>query len=214
MRNLVYTTDHKDDDEFALIANKIKSKKNFNKWYNTMFEKLNIKDNENHSGYGEWFTSNQDINETSIHNASEMNDVFNKKKTTMRSLVKHTGIQDTSHSYGYNLVRENIENYSSNIFSKLQYEDLKKAHTETVVPVTHEDFINRKRFKNQEQLMQFRKQNEVLPTKEVFENKLNMKFTNETQTNLQQAYKMAKQMEQTKELNNEWWSNLRFLTNK
>jgi len=214
MRNMVYTMEHEEDDEFALIANKIKSKKNFNKWFNTMFEKLNIKDNEDQNGYGSWMKSDDDLNDMRIHNASQMNEAFNEKKSSMRALVKHTGIQDTSQSCGYNLVRENIENYSSDMFSTLQYEDLKKAHTETVVPVTHDDFINRKHFNSQDQLERFRKQNEAIPTKDEFESKMHNKQSNETQTNIQRAYKMAKQMEETNELNKQWWGNLRFLTNK
>ena len=61
-----------------------------------MFERLNIKDDEEQNGYGEWFTSNSDVNETTISNASEMNDAFNAKKQTMRALIVHKGIQDTS----------------------------------------------------------------------------------------------------------------------
>ena len=47
---------------------------------------------------------------------------------------------------GYEIDRTGGIEYSSDIFSKLQYEDLKKAHTETVVPVTREDFENKERF--------------------------------------------------------------------
>ena len=46
---------------------------------------------------------------------------------------------------GYNLVREKVSNYSSGLFSKLPYEDFKKAHTETVIPVTHQDFLNKEK---------------------------------------------------------------------
>ena len=35
---------------------------------------------------------------------------------------------------------------------KLQYDDLRKAHTETVVPVTHEDYLRKKKYNNVESL--------------------------------------------------------------
>ena len=132
----------------------------------------------------------------------------------MRALVKHTGIQDTANSCGYNLVRDNVSTYGSDMFSKLQFEDLKVAHTETVVPVTNEDFTNRQHFRNQDELLRFRKQNESVPTKEEFNNKFDIQQQSEKQTNVQRAFKLAKQMEETNEINKEWWSNLRFLTNK
>ena len=47
------------------------------------------------------------------------------------------------HGGGYDLTRSKPMR-SSDIFSKLQYDDLRKAHTETVVPVTHEDYLRRK----------------------------------------------------------------------
>ena len=57
---------------------------------------------------------------------------------------------------GYNLSRQRPKEYSSDIFSQLGYEDLKKAHTETVIPVTREDVENKKQFASVNQFIQYR----------------------------------------------------------
>jgi len=59
---------------------------------------------------------------------------------------------------GYDLTRERPQEYSSGIFGNLRYEDLKKAHTETVIPVTEEDYYKTKRFNNINELQTFRDQ--------------------------------------------------------
>ena len=38
------------------------------------------------------------------------------------------------------------ELYSSDVFSKLKYDDLKKAHTESVIPVSNSDYQKIKKF--------------------------------------------------------------------
>lgn len=214
IRNMVYDSNVETPPEYDIIVEKIKSKKDFNKWFNNMFERLNYKDDETDGGYDTWLRSNEGVNTEKIHNMTQMNEVFETQKTNMRALVKHSGIQDVEYSHGSNIARSQVDSYGSDIFSKLQYEDLKRAHTETVVPVTHEDFINRKHFNNQDDLIRYRKQNETLLTQEQSNQCLNQKKQEEHAQNIKRAFKMAKQYEQSQQLNNEWWSNLRYLTNK
>jgi hypothetical protein len=67
------------------------------------------------------------------------------KKFTYSDRNGELGEQDAEHAGGggsigssYDLTRERPQEYSSGIFGNLRYEDLKKAHTETVIPVTEE----------------------------------------------------------------------------
>ena len=165
-------------------------------------------------GYQEWLSSSEDINTDTIHNMTQMTDAFNKKKKNMRELIVHQGIQDLGNDAGYNLTRDTPSNYSSNIFSKLQFEDVKKAHTETVVPVTHEDFLNKKQFKSTHELNTYRSQNESLLTNQESELKYKQQKHKEHTTNVERAYKLAKQCEDMKKTNDSWWGNLRCITNK
>ena len=123
-----------------------------------MFDKVKIKDDEDDHGYEEWYkniSENQESNEKV--SLSEFANAFERKKEKCKSLVKYEGIKELNNqNNGYNLDRKAPPNYSSDIFSKLQYEDLKKAHTETVVPVTMEDFRNKEKFNSVDSYIQRR----------------------------------------------------------
>ena len=43
------------------------------------------------------------------------------------------------------------------MFGSLQYEDVQRAYTESVVPVTKEDYHNKKKFGSIEEMQRFRK---------------------------------------------------------
>ena len=141
-----YENEKMESDKKTLLLKKLDGMKakDFNKWFNKMFEKVKVNDDDVDSGYGKWFKSDEDVNEETVTNKRDMEAVFNKKKAASRELVLHKGVNELVHGGGYDLTRSRPEEYSSDIFSKLQYDDLRKAHTETVVPVTHEDYLRRK----------------------------------------------------------------------
>ena len=209
---LVHDDSFLKNEEQALLAEKIRNKPHFNKWFNDMFEKIKIQDCEQDTGYDVWFRSEQDMNTSTINNMTEMNNVFEKKKAQCRELVLHKEIQDLGGQQGYNLSRSMPQNYGSEIFSKLQFEDLKKAHTETVVPVTHEDYINKQKFNNVNELNIYRSQNETPLTKEKSQQILQKQKNEQHTSNMHNAYTMAKQYENIKKANNQWWGSLRQLT--
>lgn len=198
-----------------LLVDKIKNTPNFNKWFNETFEKVKIQDEEDDNGYNDWFTSTEDINIDNISSPADMASAFDKKKRQAKALVVHTGVQDiNSGSSGYNLIRETPTNYSSDIFSSLKYEDLKKAHTETVVPVNNDDFHNRKHFRNTDELIRYRHKNSKIlsenETQELYKQQQQIKNKN----NINRAYKLTKQYDEIKKANKKWWGSLQLLSNK
>ena len=114
----------------------------------------------------------------------------------------------------YNLDRERPKYYSSDMFSKLEYEDLKKAHVESVIPVTEEDFFNKPQFKNHDELNTFRQQqNTSVPSihesREYFKNcddNLNKEHT-------YRLYKLTRQSEEVERINNSILGQFKQLTN-
>ena len=139
--------DEQDPGKKLLVDNLHKKKgEDFNKWFNDMFEKVKIHDDEIDTGYGNWFKSAEDIETEKIHNKRDMAGFFEKKKQQAKALVVHKDFVDQNNDDGYNLSREKINNYDSSLFSKLNYQDLKQAHTVTVVPVTQKDYENKKGF--------------------------------------------------------------------
>ena len=198
-----------------LLAEKIQNIPNFHKWFNDTFDKVKIRDEESDAGYNDWFTSEEDMSIDDIASPADMASAFEKKKREAKALIVHTGIQDMgSTSSGYNLVREAPTNYSSDIFSNLKYEDLKKAHTETVVPVNDDDFHNRKHFRNTDELIRHRHQNSKMLSEGETQQIYNQKQQNEQKSNINRAYKLTKQYDEIKKANKTWWGSLNLLTDR
>ena len=191
-----------------------KSAKEFNKWFNDMFEKVKMHDEELDEGYGNWFKSNENVETEKIHNKRDMNKFFEKKKEMAKALVVHKDIDDNNHHNGYNLSREKIDNYDSTMFSRLQFQDLKQAHTVTVVPVTHKDFENKKKFSNVESYKRHREANNPSMISLSQSKKLmaERKYMNEKQST-NRVFSMLKRDEEVSQTNKKWWSNLMQLEN-
>ena len=77
-----------------------------------------------------------------LNNQNDINNYINNKKKILRDtqIVQHRDISEFNNNSYCDLTNQQPDNYSSGIFDKLQYNDLKQAHTETVVPVTDSDF--------------------------------------------------------------------------
>jgi len=149
----------------------------FNRWFNEKFDQYRLKDEESETGYDAWFRGAADTPDTSVTTDNVAEDDgsswtdkvarLNQRKQELRNkyaLVERTELEYAggdlggSSAGGYDLTRERPQEYSSGLFGNLRYEDLKKAHTETVIPVTEEDYYKTKRFNNINELQTFRDQ--------------------------------------------------------
>ena len=74
-----------------------------------------------------------------------------EKKQEIRALAKSQNINEYNNNNYCDIINTKPENYSSDVFSKLQYDDLKHAHTETVIPVTEDDL--RQQYNNLEEFI-------------------------------------------------------------
>ena len=123
-----------------------------------------------------------------------MNDferLFEKRKTECKSLIVRKDINELEQQSGYMLERNKPENYESNMFSKLQFDDLKKAHTQTVVPVTRSDFLNKKQFDSLDSYKRHRSQQNLRTlTRDEARIYLANKQRMEGKTNTQRAYNL------------------------
>ena len=191
-----------------------KSAKEFNKWFNDMFEKVRVKDEDVDTGYGAWFKSNEDITDEKVKSVSAMGDVFERRKKESKALIKHNGIRDLEIGAGYGLTREKPMEYASGIFSNLQYEDLKKAHTETVVPVTMEDYLAKPRFENVESYVRYREQNRPdMVSLEQSKKMMRERNMQNDKINTERAFRLIKRDEEIGQANQKWWANLKQLKN-
>ncbi len=212
------------EDSMKLCVEKVKrlNAVEFNKLFNEHYEKCKIQMDED-AGYEEWFRSQQteDAESSQIETWDQRVSEIDRKKQTLReslSLVSKNELQSVNiyggGSQGYALGQGAPKEHSSGLFSSLQYEDLKKAHTETVIPVTHEDFMSSKKFNNSQDLKVFRDVNlkSYNYDKQEAINKKNAETYLEEEENTHRAFTMAKQDELAQEMNKKFnGSFLKFL---
>mgnify|MGYP001259173710 FL=1 len=198
----------------VIIDNFVEHKgKDFNRWFNKEFEKNNLQDDSVKNGYGDWLTSNDDLDELNQKmSINQLHDNINEKKKKLSALAKREEIREISHNSGNLLDTSAPDNYQSDIFSKLQYEDLKLAHTESVVPVTKDDFDNSLKFNNVESYRQYRNSQDVNPINEkesmnYFSNKNSL----EDRQALDLAYKLSLQTEESKRFNKNLLSKMKLI---
>jgi len=208
-----YTADY-DRNKHELVKDLLKKDKlDFANWFNKEFEKINVVDHENEKGYGDWFKSEDDIDKTQT-SRNMMNQKIMEKKERMSGLIRREEIRDFNDNQNNFKALDGSapDLYSSDIFDKLKYEDLKKAHTETVIPVGESDYQNIKKFNNVETFRTFRNQQDIKPMNEQNTEKyFNNRERRENTDGVNLAYKLAKQDEQMEKINNSWWKNLRLL---
>jgi hypothetical protein len=211
--NTVYIPDVTDDNHTLLLKTiDGKSVKDFNIWFNDMFEQTRVSDKENDNGYGEWYNSYKDkvVNDVRL---SDFSSEFEKEKRECRELVVRKEISEIcSGGSGYSLNRDTPMEYCSDVFSKLKYEDLKVAHTQTVVPVTNEDFEKRDKFKSVDEYKRHREQGMTQPislqqSKEYLKERESIGEEDDTR----RIFSIIKRDEEVAENNKKWWGKLQRL---
>ena len=196
-------------EEQRTILERHSGTKGFTKLFNDMFDK---EFRRNDGGHGDWLKSDSDLYKEEKGLSKE--EAMNKYKNTVRSLVVHNGIQDGSSVRGGAALGENeITDFSSDVFASCRYEDVRKAHTESVVGVTDEDFDNN-RPNTVLSLRTARSQQDVAPISEDESYKL-LARQNDSETTIgtHRAFQLVKEDQRAQEINKRWWGQLKQLHN-
>jgi hypothetical protein len=193
-------------DQFFESNEKFKKSSNFNRWFNE-------------KGYGDWLKTDCDIEESSnTVSMATMKQEFDKKKEKARSLIVREDVQEiwSNNSISSSeLSNDAPGTYDSGLFSGLGFQDLYKAHTETVIPVTEEDYEQKQKFGSVNEYMSYRNNQDTKPLSEQqAEQYLKQRNEKEEEKAIRRAYELAKQTEMAKQKNQEFWSGLQLLKNK
>ena len=175
----------------------------FNKRFNELFEKYK-EDYQEEEGHGDWLKSNDDLVEE-VHNRDQMNEAIAERKKTMRALVVKQDVQGIGSDWGTDLLGGN-GGYSGNGSCGLQYDDLRKAYTESVVPVTEED--RRESYKSVDELVRSRKHTLHEASMADHDALLREKMEREGADSTTRAYNLAMQDEKIRKGVNELRSNI------
>ena len=207
------------DEAHAEIIAKIRGKKDFNKLFNQLFEENKMRDEFNEKGYDEWYRDDnqedEEENESAnriINNQTDMRQAFYEEKKRKMQLIEYKGVEEMEDNSHFELSRDAPENYGSSLFSKLQYEDLKKAHTENIIPVSEQDYDPAQHFRSVTQLQSFRETQDTNPmddsqAKHYLENREKL----ESQENTRRAFLLAKQMEEGERKNEQILAKFKYL---
>lgn len=196
-----YREDFSNDSEKELLK-QFSKKKNFNKLFNDLFEK-NV-NTEKTNGYGNWLKENNKTYKTT----KNVNDYFEEQHN---SIIAMDTVKDLKLDTGGSLLVENNSTYNSDIFSKLNYDDVKKVYSETHIQVSNN--IEKKQFSSADELKRFRNNTIETPfDKERSMDLINEKNKRENNENMIQMFKLFKDDEKHKKEKNNWWTNFKKLT--
>jgi hypothetical protein len=212
----------KDDIDARRNANSDKLKRmnadQFNRWFNQTFEENKLHDDEQDSGYGDWLKDNPENDEDADlgegSSWAQRMEQLERRKTKLReqALVVRTEVKtfDSFNSAGYGLARERPEEHSSGLnfgsSSSLAYEDLRKAHTESVIPVTHEDYEAVRKYKNMNELQMSRDidRRTFNYSETASQSALARSQQLQAEDDMRRAFKLAQQDEVVRDLNKKW----------
>jgi hypothetical protein len=170
--NTAYTphTNNEDDNrtvkKVSSVINEM-SKREFQDKFNDLFEKnMATKVDESRN---EWF-KNDDPSYTTNEpvNSSNMGKIFNSIKDQQTGLVKYRGVENiiSNQSSTSNFYEDNDDDVyvTSDPFSKLKFDDLRKVHKdETVFSVSERDYQNVKKYSSVDHFMRERGQQSTAP---------------------------------------------------
>lgn len=195
--------------------------KQFNMKFNKIFEEVKSQYKEEEKGYGEWIQSNDDyVVDTNIkvNTIQDMNEQIQKSKYKIKDQIVKKNEYSTINNQQttlHSIIPSRQNYYGSDPFSKNKYEDLKHAYKETVIPVTEEDFHNRKKYNTIQHLEHSRKEqsNNALQYYDTHRQIVKDNEEKEQRKNLDLAYELLKNEEKYKKANTMFVSKFRSITN-
>lgn len=227
-KELIHIVPKKGDDNSKALkkfieSNDMNDPTKFNKWFNDQFDRFKTTSlDPGEKGYEEWYKSNENVSEidSKTRTKEEVAHEFNKKKQELKSVVKYRGVQEwcasglgASSLYGGD---ESVE-FSSELFNKnLIYQDLKQAHTESVVPVDDSDYDAIPKFRTIDEYQRHRDSDRTM-LKPLSEKEaalaLSTKEKEVEESSTKRAFYYAKQVEENEKKTNLFWATIKRLSN-
>jgi hypothetical protein len=172
-------------------------KQKFNSWFNDQFVKFNANSDV---GHGDWLKSDDDLYTNNSITKNELNSEMIKQKKRIQQLTVYRGVEDAISKTNGTLLSQSSDNFTTDT-----YTDLKQAYIESVIPVTDDDY--QIKYNNLEELKRSRITEQPLD-KTSAQSILNKADKRRDEESAAQAFKYAKQLEESQEKNKQLWSNL------
>lgn len=168
-------------------------------------------------GYDDWFRSTDTDVPTEKVTKQNMNAMIEKQREKQRQMVVYKGVTEMSFpiTYGTTLTDLNgeVDNYSGK-GDFLTYMDLKEAHTETLIPVSMEDYEKMPKYRNVDEYEKVRAAQKFnYGTKEENERKLNMYEQEQARIAAELGMRQLKKEQQAKQQSMQMLGELRRIAN-
>ena len=151
------------DSNLKRLSSSSKCDHDFTIWFNRYFEENKESDDIEDQGYGEWLK--EEVQMTSGRSdgpvsKDKRDDIINREKSALRAVTVYKTVDEidghvAEHTGQSSLLsRDTVDYYGSGIFSSnnLCFDDVKHAYTETVIPVTEKDFLDKQKSNSVNQL--------------------------------------------------------------
>jgi hypothetical protein len=207
-------------DKMFDMNSELKKPKNFNIWFNEQFEKHRLEDPVE-TGYGNWLKSDEDIVFTPTNiSKDKIATEMEKRKKEVQTICSYTGLND---SYSSTFGGSSLMNYNNNFTSDtlftsdgMGYTDLRQAYVESVIPITEEDFQKREKFNSLDEYKSKRDRdtkNILIYKPEESMRQLYHQNKQKDEESSALAFYYAQQTEKAKNNENNFWSEIKQVTN-
>uniref|UniRef100_A0A6C0AVZ5 J domain-containing protein n=1 Tax=viral metagenome TaxID=1070528 RepID=A0A6C0AVZ5_9ZZZZ len=212
-------SDHVDESKPLPNMNSMfKNASEFSGWFNKTFEELRVQDDNQDNGYNDWLKNSEVEENTSIKSRSHMHDEIENRKKKMKEIIPYRGVEDITLnlSSGGSVLDRTKQTYygNSDIFSKLPYEDLKTAHTETLIPVNNDDYNKRPKYANVQEYNNQREQNIQLLSQDKSDQILAQRRRTEEENANRIAFQLLEKQEKVEKNNDIFMSRLQRISYK
>jgi hypothetical protein len=193
----------------------------FNRWFNAEFEKARV-EAADADGYGEWLTE-EDVGgaEQVQGSTGQMMAAFTeKKRQACQDVVVHHEVESfyggLGGGMGSDLGGDGGGVYDSGGNSGgVAYQDLRKAHTETMIPVSDADLARRKAFGSVDEMRRYRTGQDTAPLSAAkSRQQLSEQSVREDESATRRAYRLTKEVEEAEKRSQQFWKNMRMLKDK
>lgn len=194
---------HNSIRETHINTNSANKRTKIMKEFNTRFEELNrdMLPESDGRGYADWLK-----HENPEENVQNHKELYTKRKQELREQYALSTNKIESPSFycssGSSLLDQSTD-FTSGLFDTMNYTDLKKSYTETIIPVSEEDYETRPLYRTIDDYKRAREINQSHTTN-IFKEHNNMLHNHHEEDRKMsnyRAYELAKQVEQSKQKN-------------
>mgnify|MGYP003705856093 CR=1 FL=1 len=192
----------------------------FNRWFNAEFEKARV-DTADADGYGDWLVEDcEDVPSQQGSTGQMMAAFTEKKRQACQDVVVHQEVESFYGGLGGNMGSDlggsGCDVYDSTGNSGgVGYQDLRKAHTETMIPVSDADLARRKAFGSVDEMRRHRTGQDTSPLSAAeSRQQLSNHSAREDESAMRRAYRLTKEVEEAEKRSQQFWKNLRMLKDK